>query len=234
MEEIFEIIFGVIILVIVGIPMLAIYFWPFLLPVFIISLIRKNASNKKFKSNVIRHEEKKVYQDVDATKLAEFDVTDITILKNYLFDIFTNFEQAYNALDYNGMYNNSTEKLYNSYHTNIMLNLKFAQKKIIENIKRKNVIIYDTLVTTRKQLIQTMIEIEYISYTEDHSGKIISGSPKPITEKFEVIFVKYYGENQNNKCPNCGASITGEKCEYCNTTFRNSDFKIDSIKKIIE
>ena len=71
---------------------------------------------------------------------------------------------------------------------------------------------------------------------QNHNGEIISGSINPITESFEVIFVKDYGSNKNTKCPNCGATVelNNSVCEYCGTNVRSTDFKIDSIKKIID
>jgi uncharacterized OB-fold protein len=71
---------------------------------------------------------------------------------------------------------------------------------------------------------------------QDHHGKVISGSPNPTTETFEVIFVKNHDNLNGIKCPNCGASINigQEKCEYCGSTVTiNNTFKIDSIRKII-
>ena len=36
------------------------------------------------------------------------------------------------------------------------------------------------------------------------------------------------------KCPNCGAGIVGNKCEFCRSILDNVEFKISSIKKIID
>jgi len=212
--------------------------WPILIPLLIISIIRKNKSNKAFKVNVVNNKApvKETYHDISNSKLEEFDIHDINQLKDYIYEIFYNFEKAYNNLDYNAMYNNSTDKLYHNYHTNIMLNLKFAQKKIIDDIERKKVIIYDVLSTTRKQVISSVIQIKYVCYMQNHNGEIISGSINPTTESFEVTFVKDYGSNKNTKCPNCGATVelNNSICEYCGTNVRSTDFKIDSIKKIID
>ena len=236
-----EIINGII--CIVALVLLAPFFileiaWPVMIPLLFISIIRRNKSNKKLKQNVIKNSNpvKETYSDISESKLEEFDITDINLLKDYIYNIFYEFETAYNNLDYNGMYNNSTQKLYNNYYTNIMLNLKFTRKKIIDQIERKKVIVYDVLSTTRKQVISSIIEIKYVCYMQDHQGKVISGSPNPTTETFEVIFIKNHDNLNGLKCPNCGASIgvNQDKCEYCgsNVTIKNT-FKIDSIKRII-
>lgn len=237
MEEFISIIFLVIFGTIFFLITLLEICWPILIPILIISQIRKNKSNRKFKNNIIdtnKIEETINYdKDVDKEKLKEVEIDDLNKLKAYLYQIFYDFEVAYNDLDYNKMINTSTDRLYSNYHTNIMLNLRCGQKKIIENINLKKVTVFDIFCTTRKQVISAAIEIENISYMLDHLGKIISGSTSPITEKFEVIFIKNYDNKITIKCPNCGASVSGVECEYCNTKVRNNEFRIDSIKKII-
>ena len=209
-------------------------FWPFIIPFLIISQIRKNRSNNALKNNVVHQESyKNILTDVSASKLAEIGVEDINVLKQYLFQIYYDFETAYNNLDYNTMAFTSTPKLYNAYHTNILLNLRCGQKKIIDQIKRKNIIVYDVLATSRKQVILAYVEVSNVSYMQDYNGKILSGTNKPITEKFEVMFIKNYDDRDSIKCPNCGATVKGNECEYCGTAVRNSDFRIDSIRKIV-
>ncbi len=213
--------------------------WPIAIPILIISQLRKNKSNKNFKNNVIKMDKEKeriknITRDVDNSALEQLDIKDVNILKDYLYQIYLDFEKAYNDLDYNTMLNTSTNKLYNAYHTNIMLNLKCGQKKIIENITRHNMFVYDILCTNRKQVISTIIEVENSSYMLDYNGKVVSGSVTPIREKFEVIFIKNYDNSTSVKCPNCQASVSGTKCEYCGTELRNSEFRIDSIKKVID
>ena len=239
MEEFFE---AIILIVFGGIFFITTIFeicWPIAIPILIISQLRKNKSNQAFKNNVIKTSKdkeglSKITQDVDKSKLEPLDIDDINKLKNYLYQIYFDFEKAYNDLDYNTMLNTSTPKLYNAYHTNIMLNLKCGQKKIIENTKLIKCIVYDILCTNRKQVISTIIEVENVSYMQDYNGKVVSGSVNPIKEKFEVIFIKNYAADTSVTCPNCQASVSGNKCEYCGTEVRNSEFRIDSIKKIVD
>ena len=39
---------------------------------------------------------------------------------------------------------------------------------------------------------------------------------------------------QQQFCPNCGAALTGSKCDYCNSKIKDIEFKISSIKKIVD
>lgn len=208
------------------------FFWPISLPLLIIYIVKRKKNRKQFKAMNISY--KKEYKDIDYVKLQGFD-TNISNLKMYLYDIFLKFENAYNNLDFNTMYNLCTERMYDMYHTNITLNLKFEEKKIIDQIKIEKMIVYDVFASEFKQIVYTLIKISSISYTQKTNGKIVSGSPtKPITESFEVTFIKTFKQKDKYKCPNCGASVNGSQCEYCQSKIDNSgDFRIDSIKKIV-
>lgn len=156
------------------------------------------------------------------------------MLKDYLYDIFYKFETAYNNLDYGNMRSLSTKQLFQKYYTGITLNLKVGRKKVINNINRENIIIYEVDSTSSKQVASAMISISYISYVTNKDGTLYSGSrDKPITEKFEVEFRKDFGKEITN-CPNCGAKINGNKCDYCETIIGSSDFKIGAIRRIEE
>ena len=209
-------------------------FWPISVPLLIFYIIKRNKNKKAFKSMVISSKNKE-FTDINPSKLDGFDITDISKLKMYLYDIFYRFETAYNNVDYNTMYNLSTSKLYDLYHTNIVLNLKFDEKKIIDQIELKKMLITEAYSSKYKQVITSVIDISYINYTINSSGKIVNGSPtKPLNEKFEVIFIKQVDNNEKFRCPNCGANVTGTTCEYCNSKITNSgEFRIDSIKKIV-
>ena len=220
------------ILIIVLLIFLFCMFWPISVPLLIIYLIKRNKNKKAFKSMVISNKD---FTDINQSKLDGFDITDIPKLKMYLFDIFYKFETAYNNVDYNTMYNLSTSKLYELYHTNIVLNLKFDEKKIIDQIKLNKMFITDAYSSKYKQVVTTVVDMSYINYTIKSDGKVVSGSPtKQINEKFEVIFIKYFDNKDDFRCPNCGANVKGTTCEYCNSNITNSgEFRIDSIKKIV-
>ena len=220
---------GVIALIII----LFLFFWPISIPLTIIYLIKRNKNKKLFKSMVVSNN--KNYKEIDSSRLEGLDITDLSKLKIYLYDIYYKFELAYNHLDYNSMYNLCTERLYNLYHSSITLNLKFDEKKIIDQIKLEKMIIYDTYTSQSKQVVYTVIEVSNISYSIKSNGKIVSGSPtKPIKESFEVVFVKYFKQKDKLKCPNCGASVEGSICDYCKSKIDNTgDYRIDSIKKIV-
>ena len=171
---------------------------------------------------------------IPISKLADLNIEDLSVLEDYLYDIFLEFENALNSLDYNTMGRLTTSKLYNLYHTDITLNVKAGRKKIIKDIKRKSVLVYDAYVSDERQMIYSIIDVEFVSYTIDSNGRIISGTTSPVRESFDIIFTKKYSSDEVIKCPNCGNSVLGSVCNYCRTNLRNKDFKMENIKKIVK
>lgn len=206
-----------------------------------------NSNNRKksveyFKRNVLNKEcylisSKRIYRHVSLNKYILFNVdnNDINIFKDSLFYRFLLFEQAYNNLDYEMMKACSTDRLFDRYYSSIILNLSIGNKKIITDIEKREMIIYDLRSTRYDQTVFAMIKIRYVNYTVNKLGNIISGTRKPVTEKFQVIFKKDFNDFKTN-CPNCGAPIIDSKCDFCKTDFTTSrgDFVVDSIKRIVE
>ena len=215
---------------------------------FVIRLIRKSTNRSYFKNSVVVIDSKESgskssaitkyyteHRDVTKEQLKMFNTDNIDALKDYLYDIFYRFEQAYNNLDYSTMERLSTKQLFQNYYTGISLDLKFGKKRIIEDVERKKVILYEIDSTVAKQSASLMIEISYINYVVNGNGEIVSGYRNtPITEKFEVEFRKYFKSYETTKCRNCGAVVTGNKCEYCRTTVQEDTFRISAIRKIVE
>lgn len=235
-----------IIVVIVTIMQVLIYAWVWFVVIrSIVQVFRRKGNYRYFKNNVVtinsslnksnNSKYQRNYNDVSKEKLDAFNVSDINDLKDYFYEIFVKFEKAYNNLDYNAMKMISTKQLFQNYYTGMNLNIKAGQKKIIDNIERKKVIIYELDSTIAKQTASIMVEISYITYTIDKNGFVISGNRDiPVTEKFEVEFRKEFEREIISNCPNCGAVIEGDKCAFCKSTIENNEFKISSIKRIID
>ena len=190
---------------------------------------------KKIHNSYNEYDDTSKYNDVNNATLKMFNTGDIDGLKDYFYDLFVKFEYAYNNLDYNMMKTLMTKQMYHNYYTGISLDLRSGKKRIINDIKKKKVILYELDSTVIKQTVSLMIQISYINYMMDSAGHIISGSrDNPVTEAFEVTFRKDFEKQDVLKCPNCGANVLGNRCDYCRTTLKNVEFKISNIKKIVE
>lgn len=214
----------------------------YLLVFLMVSDFKKRSDMQKyFKNNVIKESpdgtidgKKNIYVDVTKGELKNFNTDDIDALKDYFYDIFYKFETAYNNLGYNTMKMLSTSQLYNNYHTGISLDLKVGKKRVINNIQRVNVVLYEIDSTVAKQVASVMIEVSYINYTLDKNGYVISGNKEiQVNEKFDITFRKDFERKPITKCPNCGANLEGNKCSYCDSVVKDVEFKISSIKRIV-
>jgi len=234
-----------------------IFFLPFLLMIIVIPIIhisvfftivkciisvfksfKRKSTQNYFKNSVVVANDvveiKEKYTDISKDELATFNTDDLEAFKNYFYKIFVDFENAYNSLDYNTMKSLSTPQLFHNYHTGITLDLEQGKKRIINNIQKKKVIIYETFSSTVKQVVSAMIEVSYINYTMDKNGVVIKGNRDfKVNEKFEVTFRKDFEKEHITNCPNCGANVTGNKCEFCRTSLKNVEFKISSIKRVV-
>ena len=200
-----------------------------------INYLRRKKNKSYFKNNVMFIDDFLAYKDVSKSVLEKFNTNDINELKTYFYNKFLEFENAYNNLDYNMMKMLSTEQMYENYYTGISLDLKAGRKRIIKDIEKKKVILFDLSSSSVYQTASLIIKIKDINYKIDKNGYIISGNRyKKLEESFEVVFRKKLQREDVVKCPNCGAQILGNKCEYCRTIIKSDDFKINSIKKIID
>ena len=199
----------------------------------VINRVRRTFINNEFRNSVITRFEGRE-NDISKKKLAEYNIDSITQLKEYLSDIFIRFENAYNNLDYNIMKELSTSSLFNKYYTGVTLDLKFGYKRIISDITKEEIIIYDIHNSEDKQIISSVIGVSYHNYKINKSGDIISGdNTKKVIEQFEVIFERGNINTDISKCPHCGAEITGTTCNYCRKTIIDDTYRISSIRRII-
>ncbi len=136
--------------------------WIFIFKLIKNSIKRKNNRNY-FKNNIIVNKKietnagkvnkyQRTYNDVSKEALQRFNTDDINSLKEYFYDMFLKFETAYNNLDYNMMKILSTKQLFQNYYTGMSLDLKVGKKKIISDIKKKKVIIFELDSTVAKQI----------------------------------------------------------------------------------
>lgn len=210
----------------------------------IVEAFKRTKNHNYFKNNVILYKDvmkrsnskyPKEYTDVSKNELARFNTDDLNGLKNYFYDIFYRFEVAYNNLDYGTMKMLSTKQLYQNYYTGMTLDLKAGKKKIIDRINREKVIVFELDSTSMKQTASVLIEINYYNYTVDKRGYVVKGNKDyPVKEKFVVVFRKDFNQKDATNCPNCGARLKDGKCSYCKSVLLEEEFKISSIKRVID
>ncbi len=222
---------------------LLLWAWPISVPILIYCIIRKRKNKQQFKNSLIYknngrnyfNDIKDTYIDIDEYKLKHFDTNDLGALKNYFGNLFLEFEKAYNNVDYNTLYNICTRSLYNLYRSDLDVKTKLLQKKTIDNVVINKMVIYNSTKNEDEHKVYVMIAIDSINYLQNSNGKIIAGNAvNKIHEEFIITYVKQLKKDEkSSRCPNCGAMINSTKCDYCNTEFKEYDFRICSINKLV-
>ena len=217
--------------------------WPISFPILIYCIIRKRKNKQKFKESLINRNNggyyfnniKDTYIDIDDYKLKHFDTNDLGALKNYFGNMFLEFEKAYNNVDYNTLYNICTRSLFNLYKSDLDVKTKLLQKKTIDDVNIDKIVIYNSTKNEDEHKVFIMIGIDSINYLQNSNGRVIAGNAlNKIHEEFIVTFVKKLKKDEkSSRCPNCGAMINSTKCEYCKTEFKEYDFRICSINKLV-
>ena len=76
--------------------------------------------------------------------------------------------------------------------------------------------------------------IETVTF-DDESGTFISGNPMlkiidlrstPMTQQAKNSEIEHSQDDSPKNCPNCGAPIVGDSCEYCGTVFEKRETRI--------
>lgn len=228
--------FILIIYIVVLILMLFFMIWPISVPFLIYYIIKKKQNKTALKKTIItRSPVYDSFVDISSYKLEHFNTNDLPVLKAYFGDIFIQFEKAYNNVDYNALYNICVPSLYELYKSDISIKLKLGEKKIIDDPSIEKIAITNSIKNDDQHEVQVMIRLKSKSYSITDTGKVISGNAvKPVEEDFLITFVRTFNKDAKEtlRCPNCGATINSSKCEYCNTEFKQYDFKIYAINKL--
>lgn len=233
--------FSVIFVIFFMIIQMFLSFVPFFIIVVVLTTLSKRTKNTKFfKQNVIINDgqtnNKTVFSDVHKDTLNRFGIDNINDMKDYLYKMFFEFENAYNNLDLDTMKRVSYKQLYENYITGIKLDKNLGKKKVISDITPEQLLLTGLDSTNMKQVATMVITIKYLNYVVDKNGDLISGDRvSHITETFEVVYRKDLEDKPIN-CPNCGGKIDADdlKCDYCDTVVSSEqEFRIYSIKKII-
>lgn len=196
---------------------------------------RRLKEEKLFKENVIHSKDINLldYKDVSQDVFERYAVDNVNAFKSSLYEIFLFFEYAYNNFNLDRMKLFCTNEVYNLYQTNIDLCIRTGRKKVIEKMTRnRNPIIFDIQSDSNSLVVKTIIDINYVFYTLNKMGMVVSGSKNLVNEKFEVVFIKKFNEEATN-CPNCGAPLKEKSCEFCSTVVLDAVFRICSIKRIV-
>lgn len=194
----------------------------------------------KYRGN-LRYNE---YVEVDELALISFGIKDGNLIKDKLFKIFCQVQEAFSndnrqALDKlcstelkNSLYN-SLDLLKENKQINKITDIKNVDNKII-NLQNKTSYLYADMIQ----------KVELKDYTLDEYNRLVDGSDTTTLKyiyllKFRKDITSSKKTNPKN-CPNCGAPLdeNSNKCSYCGTPLNNrlsnKEWLLDNMKIIQE
>lgn len=157
------------------------------------------------------------FEDVSDSVFEEYGLNKEEV-KEELYNLFVEIQSAWMNFDYDILSKLCTNELFNTYKSqlnvlklknekNIMYDFELLNCKIIKINKVKNKLNFTVYMKIRFN--------DYVINTK--TNKVIRGDKyQLITNNYLMTFVK--GNKAINKCPSCGAMISGhatDKCEYC-------------------
>lgn len=189
-----------------------------------------------FRSNYVNHVDKErvyknnKYYDIDANIIKKYEIGDINLLKQNLYNNFVNIQKSLMNFDYSALNNLLTDELYKSYETELkdLKNIKIfiddfelIDSKICDVKKSKDVII-----------VKYYLNIKANKYVLNSSKSFKKKNGSKINIQYMIIFQKIVNDTIT-KCPNCGGNIKmyENKCSHCNSILPNYSDKWIMSKK---
>lgn len=159
-------------------------------------------------------------------------------LKKMAFDNFVAIQNAWTNFDYDKLRELCTDELYNSYVSQLeTLKLKNG-KNIMSDFNQISNKIIDIDEVNGDIILTVFMAVEFYDYVINTSNNNVTrgtNTRKLLNNYILTYVVKAdYNNEENTKCPNCGAPIehvTSGKCEYCNSTIVKKASKFVLSKK---
>lgn len=150
--------------------------------------------------------------------LPDFDKNEF---RQTTFKIYKNIQEAWMEFDYETLKKNTTNELYNTYHSELLALKAKKQKNIMKNFELLDFEIVDMEKGIENVSLKIRALIKCNDYVIDKNEKVVRGTDKrKVVYNYEMTFTKGINNN-NNKCPNCNApleNVVSSTCPYCNST----------------
>ena len=189
--------------------------------------------NERCQKNKKVTKRKHNYKDITLEELNKYGIDSIDVIKDKLFDIFVDVQNAWMEFDYDKLSMLCGNELYNSYKSDLeVLKLKNG-KNIMSDYKCIDIKIYDIKEKNNNIDLYVYLNASFHDYViNTESNKVIRGNKNNIMNNhYELVFRK--NNKVSNKCPSCGAEIKNNngKCSHCGNLIVNNNSDYVLIKK---
>lgn len=151
---------------------------------------------------------------------------DYTSFKNLVFEKYKTIQIAWMDFDYDTLRKNTTDELYNMYHSQLLALKVKRQKNIMKDFEYLNFRVVELEHNESEVSLKVFASISCIDYVEDENHRVVRGSDyQKVIYNYLMTFTKGTSSKEN-KCPNCNApleNVQSSVCPYCDSTIISSN-----------
>ena len=147
------------------------------------------------------------------------------------YEIFVMIQKAWMNFEYEVLEEYCSNELYKEYKTDLEELKKEHCKNMMSKFELKASNIRNIEKKNNRIIIDSFMEVSFYDYVINQDTKeVVFGNKKEkVDNSYDLEFIIDLDEVE--KCPNCGAPVTGRKCEFCHSTIEKKNTSLVLNKK---
>ena len=182
--------------------------------IFIISVLNKKTTALSRENNV----DLEISEERLQKFLPEYTLKSI---KKELYERFITIQKAWMDFDYDTLKDNCTDELYNSYRSQLEVLKMKNEKNTMTLFNKRSMIVSGIYSDNNIVVVEVLLAVTFIDYIKNTiTNKIVKGNYSPITNCYEMTFVRNNTVDNLVTCPHCGNNLNinvSQTCPYCNS-----------------
>ena len=147
------------------------------------------------------------------------------------YEIFVMIQKAWMNFEYEVLEEYCSNELYKEYVTDLEELKKEHCKNIMNKFELKNSTIRNIEKIKNRIVIDAYLEVSFYDYVinEETKNVVFGNKKEKVDNNYDLEFIIDLDDVE--KCPNCGAPVTGRKCEFCKTVMEKKNTSLVLNKK---
>ena len=152
-------------------------------------------------------------------------------LLDEFYEIFVMIQKAWMNFDYEVLEEYCSNELYKEYVTDLEELKKEKCQNIMSKFELKNSAIRNIEKKKNRVIIDAYLEVSFYDYViNEETNSVVFGNKKEkVDNNYDLEYIIDLDDVE--KCPNCGAPVTGRKCEFCHSVMEKKNTSLVLNKK---